>query len=628
MDEWPSAEVLPTQSHPRQLTLSICSIIIDGMDDRLSHVPVCPGVYLLKDRRGRVIYVGKAKNLRERLKTHFANSTPDHPRLSLLRERQKDFEFITTASEVEALILEANLIKLHLPKYNVRLKDDKKYPYIKVTLDEEYPRVFPTRNLKRNGWIFFGPYTNVKSMRKALRVVKKIFPLRTCKQKLPSKTKASPCLNYYIKKCPAPCQGHVSKEEYRELVREVCRILCGKSKAVEEELEKKMLQASRDKRFEEAAGLRDQLRAVRETVRRQRVVFDDEADRDVLGLFGGTKETCLAVLQIRDGKLVGQEHYMLSTGEGIEEAEILHTFLQQYYKNSYFIPDEILLPNSVQDAGLLSEWLSAKKEKKVRLVVPRRGEKKKVVESARRNAMYFFRQESSAVFKERIPFSVTELEKELVLQRTPRLIEAFDVSTLFGSDACGSLVVFRDGRPRKSEYRRFKIRSVVGMDDYAMMRELVHRRYRKVIDRHMELPDLVLIDGGPGQLRSARETLAELGVVDVPVFGLAKRLDEIVSSDGKTIMLPKSSYALRLLQQVRDEAHRFAVGYHRRLRASRLRKSSLDSIPGLGWERKRALLRQFGSVEALRSAPVEEIIQVSGVGPVLASRIYSHFHPD
>jgi len=326
------------------------------MKERLSQLPERPGVYLLKDDRGRVIYIGKARNLRERLRSHFLESHREHPRLVALRKKLKDFQFITTESEIEALILEANLIKLHQPRYNVRLRDDKKYPYIKVTLNEDYPRVFPTRNLKSDGWIFFGPYTNVKSMRKALKVVKEVFPLRSCTHKLPSRRLHKPCLNYYIKKCCAPCQGYLSKEEYNEMVAEVCKFLCGKSRAVEEELESKMREASNRLRFEEAARLRDQLRAVREVVRKQRVVFYDRADRDVIGLVRDPRENCVAILQIRDGKLVGQEHYLLSTFKNADTQEIIGAFLEQYYGHAYFIPDEVILPSPVEDAPVISGW--------------------------------------------------------------------------------------------------------------------------------------------------------------------------------------------------------------------------------------------------------------------------------
>jgi len=597
------------------------------MNDRLAHIPHRPGVYLLKDERGRVIYVGKARDLRERLKTHFIEAPHQHARLAALRRKLRDFDFIGTTSEIEALILEANLIKLHLPRYNVRLKDDKKYPYIKVTLNEDYPRVFSTRNLKRHGSVFFGPYTNVKSMTKALRVVKKIFPIRSCHHRLPSRRLTKPCLNYYIKKCCAPCQEYISKREYRELVNEVCRFLCGKSKAVEEELDKRMRAASDALRFEEAARLRDQLRAVREVVRKQRVIFDDQMDRDAIGLVRGSRESCTVILQIRDGKLVGQEHYILSAQKNIEDEEIISTFLKQYYKNAYFVPDELILSEKVDDAKLISNWLTRVKGKRVQLRVPQRGERLKILEMVKRNAVYLFQEYTSKRDHERVPFSLRELQAALSLEELPRIIEAFDISDLSGSEPSGSLVLFKDGKPKKSEYRRFKIRSVQGIDDYAMMRELVYRRYRRVIEQGMALPNLVLIDGGIGHLSTAKKVMEKLELSHIPVLGMAKRLDEIVLPDGRIIMLPKSSYALRVLQHLRDEAHRFAVTYHRTRRRKKIRRSLLDDVPGIGEEKRRELLRYFGSIERMRRATLEEITEVRGVSRVLGSRIYAYLHP-
>ncbi len=594
----------------------------------MAQVPDCPGVYLLQDKHGRVIYVGKARNLRARLRSHFSDSCEVHPRLAVLKKKLKGFELITTTSEIEALILEANLIKLHLPKYNVRLKDDKKYPYIKVTLNEAYPRVFPTRNLKKNGWIFFGPYTNVKSMKKAIRAVKRIFPIRNCHYKLPSKKITKPCLNYYIKECCAPCQNRVSRKEYREMVDEVCKFLCGKNKMVGEELERRMMNASNKLRFEEAARLRDQLRAVREIVRKQRVIFDDQMDRDVLGLVRGPRESCTVILQIRDGKLVGQEHYLLSAEKNIEEEEIISTFLKQYYKNAYFIPDEIILPERVADAKLISEWLSSMKKKKVRLRVPQKGEKLKILDLAERNALYSFQEETSRREKQRVPFSLRELQRVLSLQEPPRTIEAFDVSNLSGTNPSGSLVVFKNGRPKKGDYKRFRIKSVKGIDDYAMMREIVYRRYKRVTEQKMALPNLVLIDGGIGQLSSAKRVMEELGLRHIPVFGIAKKLDEIVSPDRRIIAFPKSSHGLRVLQHLRDEAHRFAIGYHRKLREKRFKGSLLDAIPGIGQEKKMELIRYFGSIERMKKATLEQMTEVRGVGRVLGSRIYSYMHPE
>jgi excinuclease ABC subunit C len=412
------------------------------------------------------------------------------------------------------------------------------------------------------------------------------------------------------------------------MVAEVCKFLCGKSKAVEEELDARMREASEALKFEEAARLRDQLRAVREVVRKQRVVFDDRVDRDVLGLVRGPSDGCAVVLQIRDGKLVGQEHYLLSALKNIEAQEIVSSFLKQYYRNAYFIPDEIILPLEVDDVEVISTWLRRVKQKKVRLVVPRRGEKCRILAMAKENALYRFREETLKKSKQKVPFSLRELQRVLSLEQLPRIIEAFDVSNLFGTNASGSVVVFKDGKPKKSDYRRFRIRAVDGIDDYAMMREIVHRRYRRTIDHQRILPHLILIDGGLGHLTTAKAVMGELELSHIPIFGLAKRLDEIVSVDGKTMMLPKSSFALRVLQHLRDEAHRFAVNYHRKLRGKRFKKSILDDIAGIGEKKKRELVRYFGSAERMREASPEEIGRVRGVGRVLALRIFSSLHPE
>lgn len=590
---------------------------------RVSTIPERPGVYLLKDKHKKIIYIGKAKNLKNRLKTHLIGSPSEHPRLRSLWSKISNFDYIPTDTEMEALILEANLIKMHLPRYNVRLKDDKKYPYIKVTVNEDFPKVFPTRNLKKDGSILFGPYTNVKTMKRALRTVKKIFPVRNCKQTIPSAKR--PCLNFYIKRCYGPCQGYISKEEYRSMIEEVCKFLSGKNRTVENELSKSMESTSNELRFEEAARIRDQLLAVREVVRRQRVVFKDELDRDILGLARIKNTSCVVLLQIRDGKLTGQEHYILTQTKYTDDAEVVATFIKQYYKSAYFIPNEIVIPTKIEDTPLIARWLSDKKGHKVKLILLKRGEKLKLVDFARRNGLVIL-EEKEMKDKARLPFPIKELQKVLSLEKPPITIDAFDISDLFGKDACGSLVVFEFGRPKKSNYKRFKIKTVESIDDYAMIQEVVGRRYRRMIKEKKSMPDLILIDGGIGQVNVAKRVLQDTGIRTVPVYGLAKRLDELVLPDGKTLMLPPSSYALRLLQRIRDEAHRFALSYHRILRSKRLKKSIMDEIPGIGKSKKIALIRYFGSIQKIKEASVEELEKVDGVGKYLAERVYTSLH--
>jgi excinuclease ABC subunit C len=587
---------------------------------RLVDVPEKPGVYLLKDRANRVLYVGKAGSLKKRLTSHLVGGSREQPRLSAAYERLEDFEYIVTDSEVEALILEANLVKLHLPRYNVRLKDDKKYPYIKVTTNEPFPRVFPTRDLTRDGSVLFGPYTNAKSMRRALNAVTRIFPLRTCKGKLPKTL----CLDYQIKRCYGPCENKISKAEYEHMVMQLTRFLSGKDSLVERELEKRMKEASRRLDFEAAARIRDQLLSVRDTIRKQRVVFRDRTDRDIAGTARYRNSACVALFQVRDGKLIARESYMLHAGARVGDDELIRSFLAQYYKNAFFVPREVVVPVSIADKELLEAWLAARKGSKVRILVPVRGEKVRIIELARVNAKYELARSISQSREKSVSASVIELAHLLGLEDPPRRIEAYDISNTSGSESVGSLVVFDNGKAKKDAYRRFKVRTVEARDDFAMMNEVVERRFRRLKEEGRAAPDLVLVDGGIGQLNSARKAITKF-FKGVPVFGLAKRMDELYLPDGKKIMLPRSSGALHLLQRLRDEAHRFAVTYHRKLRGKRMRGSVLDDIPGLGEKRKRELLRYFGSVERIRSATWEEITRVKYIGESIARRICEAF---
>jgi excinuclease ABC subunit C len=589
--------------------------------EKLSKTPEKPGVYLLEDASGKVLYVGKAGNLKNRLTSHVLRGSNEQPRLAALYDKVCEFDYIVTDSEMEALILEANLIKLHMPRYNVRLKDDKKYPYIKVTVNEEYPRAFPTRDLSRDGSVLFGPYTNAKSMRKALDAVIRIFPLRTCKGRLPD----SVCLDYQIRRCYGPCEQRISKGDYRHMVDQVTRFLAGKDELVEKELERRMTLASRAMDFETAARLRDQLVAVRETIRRQRVVFRDRVDRDVVGLSRHRNSASVVLLQIRDGKLISSENYMLDALAKAEDSELVRTFLGQYYKNSFFVPKEIILRKSFDDVGLFEAWMSRRKGRKVKILVPRKGDKVRILELAELNARYELAKRISDGAGRAVPSSVIELSHALGLKSPPRRIEAYDISNTGGKESVGSLVVFEDGRARKDGYRRFKIRTVEGQDDFAMMGEVVSRRSKRLKEEGKPPPDLVLIDGGAGQLSSARRALSAY-FPGIPIFGLAKRMDELHLPDGRRLMLPRGSAALHLLQRIRDEAHRFAVTYHRKLRGKKMSESVLDGIRGLGEKRKAELLRYFGSLGRLKSATVEEIARVRLLGTNSALRIYEALH--
>ena len=593
----------------------------DALRGRLRQVPQKPGVYLLKGKSDRVLYVGKAGNLKNRLTSHIVRGSADQARLAAAYSKLEDFEYIVTDSEMEALILEANLVKLHLPKYNVRLKDDKKYPYIKVTTNEPYPRVFSTRDLTRDGSALFGPYTNARSMRRALNAVTRIFPLRTCKGKLPKTL----CLDFQINRCYGPCENKIRKSEYRHMVAQVVRFLSGKDTQVEKELEKKMGEASSRLDFEAAARFRDQLRAVREIIRKQRVVFGDHIDRDIIGTARYRSNACAALLQVRDGKLIARENYLLHARATASDAELLGSFLGQYYKNAFFVPKEVIVPVAIPDEDLFVSWLTEKRGSRVRLLIPKRGEKVRLLELARLNAKHELARNVSLSRKRALSASVLELAQSLKLDNPPRRIEAYDISNTGGKESVGSLVVFDNGKAKKDAYRRFRIRTVEGQDDFAMMQEIVERRFKRLESEGRPPPDLVLIDGGMGQLNSAKKAVDRY-FQGVPVYGLAKRMDELYLPDGGKVMLPRGSPSLHLLQRLRDEAHRFAITYHRKLRGSRMRESVLDEISGLGEKRKRELLRYFGSVEKMRSATVDDIARVKHIGRRTAQRVYEGLH--
>lgn len=599
------------------------------LKEKLSQLPQKPGVYLMKDSKSEIIYIGKAKSLRHRLRSYLQEPGPTTPRQLSMISRIDDFEYIVTDSEVEALILEATLIKEHRPRYNVNLKDDKKFPYVKVT-KEPFPRIVATRRLEKDGATYFGPYTEVKKMRKLLKTLRKIFPVRSCGVRLPGPEEGKSCLYYHIGQCLAPClKRESSKSAYEEMVRQICAFLSGHSSALLVDLETRMREAARDQRFEEAARLRDQLRYVERISMKQKIVSTQLIDRDVIAVAVDDGQACGVVLQIRDGKLIGREYYFLDGTKGKSDTEILTGFVEQHYLRATFIPDQLYLEGEIEGADNTAEWLSRRRGGRVRLVVPQRGEKAKLVRMAKQNAELLLVEARLQRDKERerVPGIVAELQRVLKLRRPPRRIEAFDISNISGTAAAGSLVTFCDGRRRKSEYRRFKIRGVAGQDDYAMMREVVGRRFRRLIDEEKSLPDLILIDGGQGHLSSALDVLKELGVKEVEAIGLAKRLDEVYLpnlTDPQTI--PKGSSALRLLQRIRDEAHRFAIEYHRKLRRKRTVRSELEKIPGIGPRRRTTLLRHFGSIKRLKKASVEEIKDVEGISANLAQNLYDHLH--
>ncbi|MFO7639400.1 MAG: excinuclease ABC subunit UvrC [bacterium] len=587
-----------------------------GLEQEIRGAPAAPGVYLFKDAKGRVIYVGKARRLRDRLKNYLAPGRD--ARISALVRAARSVETIITRSEVEALILEENLIKLKRPRFNIRLRDDKKFPYLKVTVQEPVPRVYATRLLRPDGAMLFGPYTSARDLRRALKGVQRIFRLRTCRHRLPAAPPARPCLNFDLGRCTGPCHGRVSPDEYRQQVRDVVEYLSGRSDELTARLEARMLDAAREQNFERAAILRDQLLALREIRKSRQVAFPDRLDRDVLGLARGERLAVATLFRVREGRVVAREEYPVAAAAGVPDAEVLATVLRAVHGHTADLPDEIVLPVPVEEPGAFEELLTGRRGRRVRLVVPGRGAKAGLVKLARANAEKALVEHAP---DEVVPKASRELARILGLTKPPRVIEGVDISNTQGRHAVGSVVVFRDARPARSEYRHFKVRSVPGPDDYAMMGEVLVRRVRGLLEKGRPLPDLVLVDGGKGQLSTAVAAYREFAP-DLPVLGLAKRTDTVYQLDGREVSIPVGSPALNLLKRVRDESHRFAVGFHRRLRGKAMVASELDRVPGLGPARRRALVRYFGSVARLRNAGVEDIRQVPGIGPVLAEVVF------
>lgn len=606
-----------------------------GLQQKLENLPTLPGVYFFKNEKGKVLYIGKAKNLRNRVRSYFQKSRVGETKLRFLVRKIHDLETITTDSEVEALILEANMIKEYKPRYNVTLKDDKSYPYIRVT-NEEFPRIFPTRKIVKDGSRYFGPYTDVHSMRSLLKDVRKIFPIRSCNYRLDEKTVASKkiklCLDYYIQRCLGPCQGLISQEEYGKIVKQMVRFIEGRNNEIVKELRKEMQHYAAEQRFEDAARIRDQIQAIEQFRSRQKMVSQNEVDRDIVAIYQEEKIAAGVVFKVREGKIVGRHHFFLKNTMGESDEEILKAFLLQYYLKVDFLPDGIYLPFHLQEAEEIHEWFQKKRGKSCKLIVPQRGEKRKLVEMAQRNAKLVLKEliiQKMKAKNERIPRDVQALQKDLSLAHPPRRIEAFDISHFSGTDTVASLVCFTDGLPRKSDYRKFKIRSVVGIDDFASMKEVVTRRYRRILEEKDSMPDLILIDGGKGQLSSAVEALHDLGIYDQPIAALAKRLDEVFLpgfSDPQNI--PRTSPGLKLLQRVRDESHRFAITFHRRLRKKRTLQSQLDFIPGIGEKRRNLLIQKFGSIQKIRDAKREELEAVQGIPKNLAHKIWEYFHSE
>ena len=584
-------------------------------------LPDKPGVYLMRDQAGKIIYVGKAVNLKNRVRSYFQQRGLS-AKTEALVARIASFETIVTATEMEALILECNLIKKHRPRYNISLRDDKTYPFIKVTLNEAFPRVYATRRLEKDGAKYYGPYASAGAMHETISLLKKLFPLRSCR----SMEAQRPCLEYHIKRCLAPCAGLVDQESYLAMVRTVCLFLEGRSADVEKDLKRRMLAASEELKFELAGRLRDQLAAVRQVMEKQNIVTG-AGDQDVLGLARLGGQSCVQVFFVRSGKMVGRDRFMLSGGDNETDGDILAAFVKQYYHEAAFIAREILTPVVLPESELLASWLSERKGGAVHLLTPQRGSKRDLVQLAADNAVEYLRQrnERDAVKHGKSTAAMEELAQRLSLARLPKRIECFDISHIQGAETVASMVVFTGGEPDKAEYRRFKLRTVEGSpDDFASMQEVTLRRYREAAE---PLPDLIVIDGGKGQLSSALEVIRGVGLSEIPVIGLAKEFEHIFRENiSEPLILPRHSEALRLIQQIRDEAHRFAVTYHRKLRAKRNLVSVLDHIKGIGAKRRQALWKHFGALEKMRAASVEDLAAAPGMNVTAATAVWQFFH--
>ena len=619
-------------------------------------LPNVPGVYLMKASDGTVIYVGKAIRLRTRVRSYFGEAGKPklavgsreksaHALTSQMMRYVTEIDYIVTETEVEALILENNLIKAHQPRYNVKLKDDKRYPYLCVTVNEPFPRIHITRKAENDGARYFGPFVHVRSTRQVLKQLTKLFPIRTCTLPLTeTENRYRVCLDYHIGRCPGPCADKMSVPDYDEIVQKVCQFLSGNTDAVVKELTEQMQAAAEALDFETAAKYRDTLKDVQQAITTQNMDSVSASDEDVIGIAARTDIACVQLLRVRDGKLLEREHYYLNDADPESLATGLSAFISQYYQNAVFVPKTVVLPMPIESMELIENWLSEKRGSRVGFHVPRAGRLRKLQTLASKNAEILLTQrEQNVVYSSGVEPALVELQELLGLKHPLRRIEAYDISNLGDRFAVGSMVVLEDGKPASGEYRRFKIRSVEGQNDFAMMQEVITRRFRRALaddEKFNKLPDLMLIDGGKGQLSAAQAAMnfcrslqgktcyskvASSHLPDIPMIALAKRIEEIfVPGKSDSIVLREDNPTLHMIQRLRDEAHRFAITYHRRLRQKSLSESVLDEIPNLGPKRKQALLRHFGSIEAIREASLDGLLSVKGIPRSVAENIRKH----
>ncbi len=606
------------------------------LSNKLKNLPRKPGVYQFKNSEGKIIYIGKAKILRNRVRQYFLNSRSIDPKTEKLVAKIVDVDIIVTDSEVEALILEATLIKKNKPKYNIFLRDDKSFPYIVIT-KEPYPRVFVTRRIIHDGSKYIGPFTDVKNMRGSLKLVRDIFKVRSCNYHISDesirKKKIRVCLDYHIKKCDGPCEGLVPEKDYNVMIKEVERVLRGKTTSLINDLQTEMEIKADEYKFEEAAEIRDKIRGLQNYSERQKIVDVEMVDRDIFSVAVEEDDACGVVFKIRDGKIIRKQHYYITSVDGKNEKDIVNTLVDRYYLEADYFPMEIFLPCEIEDRITVEKWLRSKRSGGVEIIIPKIGEKAKLMGMCKANAKYLLDDLKIQKLKrgERTPKILDLLQKDLLLPRLPKRIECFDISNIQGADCAASLVVFVDGKPRKTDYRKFKIKSVSGSDDFASMREVIKRHYTKIIEEGKSLPDLIMVDGGKGQLSSAMEVIKNLEIKNshsdigkIPLIGLAKRLEEIYFPKiSEPLSISKTSSSLKLLQRIRDEAHRFAIEYHRKLVKKRTLQTELDLIDGVGKKKAKELLDVFGSVQGVKFATREQLTEI--VGEKLADKIYNYF---
>ena len=624
------------------------------LSDRLRAVPMSPGVYMWRDAKGKILYVGKASALRNRMRSYVGKPAGLAPKTRRLMERVADFDYIVTESEQEALLLENSLIKRHQPRFNARLRDDKTYPYIKIDLAEDFPQIYITRKTSDDGARYFGPFASEGSVRKTLSLLKRLFPYRSCTKAITG-TDDRPCLDYHIKRCIGPCIGVASKADYTDVIDQVILFLEGRTADVVGQVREQMASASDDLNFERAAILRDQLRAIEKVYEGQKVLSMSGENLDVVAAAHGHDEAWIEVFFIRQGKLIGRDNFMMSNTRELGRSEILTDFVKQFYASAAHVPRRILLEDPIEDAEVIETWLSEKRGGKVETFVPKRGEKRKLVLMVAENAGHGLERVKAkwAADSELMGGAMEELQEELSLPNLPLRMECYDVSHIQGTNTVASMVVFQDGKPLSSHYRRFKIKTVEGNDDFASMREVLTRRFKRLQkargeasngavqeerpeeqdrpegkagkagdDSFGEVPDLVLIDGGKGQLSSAVQVFLDLGIRDIPLASLAKREEELfIPQNPDPILLPRNSKGLFLVQRIRDEAHRFAITFHRKRRQKSSIQSAMDLIPGIGPKRKRMLIRQFGSLKGVREATTEEIAAAPGMTLKLAEKV-------